>query len=179
MPRRSSIEQLEPRIREAVDQAVRGGATIDEIVARIGALGGDVSRSAAGRYVRRARLQLERYREAQEVARMWVGRLEEEPQGDVGRLLSEMLRTVAFRTLADMDDDGGDAADASQIMLLARAIKDLASADKTAADRELRIRKEIATKAAEAAVKTAADKGLGAETIAAIRAAVLGVQRAG
>lgn len=146
MARRSSITQLDPRVRELVDRLVREGrATIDQIVAELEArLGQDApSRSSVGRYAANARRQMERYREAQEVAKVWVGKIEEEPDGDVGRLLAEMLRTVAFQQLSGLGDEGAEV-EPRHIAALAGAIRDLASADKTRADVVLRVRKEIA-----------------------------------
>ena len=49
---RSSIKRLPPKLREAVDQAIADGATIDEITARIRAEGETCSRSAVGRYAK-------------------------------------------------------------------------------------------------------------------------------
>lgn len=148
MGQKSSIARLDPRLKEAVDRAVREGrATIDEIVAAVLAMGGEVSRSAVGRYVQSARVKMERYREAQEVAAVWVRKMEETPDGDVGRLNAELLRTVAFQALSDLGDSDAEVKP-NDIMLLARAIKDLASADKTSTDRELRVRREVAQKAA-------------------------------
>ncbi len=87
------------------------------------------SRSAVGRYVKNANDQMRRYQEAQEVAKVWIAKMGNEPEGDVGRLLAEMLRTVAFQVIGSMDTDG-DEVDAKSIMMLARGIKDLAAADK-------------------------------------------------
>ena len=52
---RSSIKRLPTELREAVDQAIADGATIDEITARIRAEGGTCSRSAVGRYAKTMR----------------------------------------------------------------------------------------------------------------------------
>lgn len=177
MPRRSRIEQLDPRIREQVDRLVRAGRTIDEITEHLARLAGEEapSRSAVGRYVRSAREQMRRYREAQEVAKVWVGRLEEDPEGDVGRLLSEMLRTVAWQTIGSMGET--DAVAPNEIMLLARAIKDLAAADKVAMERELKIRQEVARQAADAATKIAKRGGLSADAVQEIRREILGVAK--
>lgn len=179
MPRRSRIEQLDPRIREQVDRLVRAGRTIDEITEHLARLAGEEapSRSAVGRYVRSAREQMRRYREAQEVAKVWVGRLEEDPEGDVGRLLSEMLRTVAFQTIGVMSERDGAEIGPDEIMLLARAIKDLASADKVAMERELKIRQEVARQAADAATKIAKRGGLSADAVQEIRREILGVAK--
>lgn len=171
MGRQSVIKKLDPRIREAVDAAIREGrATIDDIVALIRALGGDASKSAVGRYKQQAEAQFQRYREAQEVAKVWIGKLQADPEGDVGRLLAEMLRTTAFQTLGDME-----AATPGDLMFLAKALKDLASADKLTAERILVVRREAAKEAAEKATTVAKAKGLSAETVAELRKEILGV----
>src|SRR5437868_3267674 len=86
--RPSSITQLDPSIKEAVDTAIREGRlTIEQIVALIKDKGGDVSRSAAGRYVKNAKERMEDYRQAQQVAAVWVDKLGKEPEGDIGRMV--------------------------------------------------------------------------------------------
>lgn len=160
-----------------MDRAVRENrATIDQIAAMIDAMGGGASRSAVGRYVKSAREQMERYRQAQEVAKVWVGRLEQEPEGDVGRLLSEMLRTLAFQALGEMGE--GEGAKPSEIAMIARTIKDLSTADKTRADMVLKVRKELAAKLEKEAGEVAnlAKKGgLSDETVREIRERIMGV----
>ena len=126
-----------------------------KIVKTIRALGGEASRSSVGRHVAATREKMERYNQAREMARAWGAHMKEQPDGDVGRLLSEMLRTVAWQQIGTMDTDAG--VDSSEIMVLARALKDLASADKLAMERELRIRKEVALLAADAAAVASAD----------------------
>jgi len=179
MARRSSVAKLDPRIRESVDRAIRDGrATIDQIVEKLDTMMGDdaPSRSAVGRYVKSARKQMERYREAQELAKVWVGKLEEDPDGDVGRLLSEMLRTVAFQQLANAGDEDAEIS-TKDIMFLAGAIKDLASADKVSMERELRIRSEMAKKAADKATEIAKRGGLSAEMVNDLRRELLGIAK--
>lgn len=154
MGRKSSIHRLDPRIREAVDAAIRENrATVDEIAVLIHAMGGDASRSAVGRYKHSAELQMQRYREAQQVAAVWLKRFDDDPDSDVARLLPEMLRSVAFQQLADADED----TKASELSLLARAVRDAASAAKMSTDQVLRVRKEmgstLARKVGEAEAK--------------------------
>jgi len=168
---KSSIAQLDDRIRQAVDQAIRDGrATIDDIVNLIAELGGEVSRSAVGRYRKRAEDQMQKYREAQEVAKVWIGKLQADPEGDIGRLLSEMLRTVAFQSIGDME-----AANPMDLMLLAKALKDLAGADKLTAERILKVRQEAAKEAAEKVAAVAKTKGLSKETVDELKREILGV----
>ena len=90
MARRSSVAKLDPRIRESVDRAIRENrATIDDIVDKLdGIMGEDApSRSAVGRYVKGAREQMQRYREAQEMAKVWVGKLEDDMEQCADRRL--------------------------------------------------------------------------------------------
>lgn len=169
--RKSSIKQLDPRVKSAVDAAIREDrATIDDIVAIIRELGGEASRSAVGRYKQKAEAQMARYREAQEIAKVWIGKLTTDPEGDVGRLLAEMLRTTAFQTMGDIDE-----ATPQDIMFLGKALKDLASADKLTADRILVVRREAAKEAAAVAVKEAKGAGLSDDAADLIRRKILGV----
>ena len=171
MSRKSTIKQLDPRIKAEVDAAIREDrATIDDIVAIVHALGGDASRSAVGRYKQRAEEQMKRYREAQEVAKVWIGKLQTDPEGDVGRLLAEMLRTTAFQTIGDLD-----AGTPQDIMFLGKALKDLASADTLTANRIMVVRREAAKEAAVVAVKEAKGAGLSDEAAEMIRKKILGV----
>lgn len=178
MARKSSIKQLDPRLREAVDTLIRDGrATLDEIIAHLAQLNGGqapVSRSALGRYAQQATAQMERYREAQEVAKVWVDKFESEPNGDVARLLPEMLRSVAFQTLGALSERE-EMAGAEEVMLLAKAMKDLASTDKLTTERILRIRQETAKVAAVEAVREAKAQGLSDEAAEKIRQKILGV----
>jgi len=174
MGRRSSIARLDPRIREAVDAAIREGrATIDELVALIAAHGGAASRSAVGRYRKDFEESLARYREAQEVAGRWVSQFRADPEGDVGRLLAEMLKTLAFTSLADTSS-----ADAKDLHYLARAVKDLAATDQVKAQVEARLRQQAKAKA-EAAVAAieaqAGERRISPDALAAIREQVYGI----
>ncbi len=178
MARKSSIAKLDPRLREAVDGLIRDGrCTLDDILLHLAQLNGGeapVSRSALGRYAQRATEQMVRYREAQEVAKVWVDKFESEPNGDVARLLPEMLRSVAFQTLGSMSEREA-AADAEEVMLLAKAMKDLASADKLTVERILRIRQETLKEAASNVETAARSLGMGEDQVKFWRAQVLKV----
>ncbi|SDO76720.1 Protein of unknown function [Rhodoferax sp. OV413] len=175
--RPSSITQLHPSIKEAVDTAVREGrATINEIVGLVKGMGGDASRSAVGRYVKNANERMEDYRQATQIAAVWVDKLGKEPEGDVGRMLLEMLRVVAFKTIGDLET-----ASPEDLMFLGKALKDFAGADKLAVDKAINVRKLIAVRAAEVAasvVKTVKKAGLSDDTINVIRAEILGIPEA-
>lgn len=182
MGRKSTIALLDPKIKAECDRLIREGkATIDEIVAHLRGLGADVPRSTLGDYKKRMEAQLRRYREAQEVAGAWVGQLGAQPDSQLGQLLAELLKTVAFQTLAHMND-GEAGAQPMDIMLVAKALNDLARAQKT--DHEYREKLRAAWQAelqarasqAEAEVKKVAESaGLSEEAAARIREIVLGV----
>lgn len=178
MARKSSIDQLPDTLRDAINTLLRAGRyTLDDILSKLAELNDGavpVSRSALGRYAQRAEEQMKRYREAQEVARVWVDKLDSEPDGDVARLLPEMLRSVAFQTLGSIGDRE-ESADAQEVMFLAKAMKDLASADKLTQERILMIRQEVAKRAATEAVKQAKASGLSDEAADLIRQKILGV----
>lgn len=83
----------------------------------------------------------------------------------------------AFQTVSTMDERDSDA-EAGEIFFLAKAIRELAAADKTVADRELKIReavqKQMAAKAGEVE-KIARKGGLSAEAVKVIKREILGM----
>ena len=174
MGQKSSITRLDKRVRSEVDRLIREDAyTLDEILEHLQGLGGRASRSALGRYVKKARAQMDRYREAQEIAKVWVKKIEDDPEGDVGRLVGEMLRIVAFQMSGDLGDD--KSAKPADVMLLARAIKDLAAADKASTEREFKIRDRVLKEAAREAGEVVKGAGLTQERVDELKTRILGL----
>jgi len=179
MARKSTVSQQPKEIQDEVNRLIRDGYTIDEIRQALAQLGAQpVSRSAMGRYVKTARESMEKYRQGQEVAKVWLDRLEAEPNGDVARLLPEMLRAVAFQTLSTMGESDKPVK-AAEVMLLAKALKDLGGASKDNVAIELKMRqvREDARKALLAEQAKQLDSvsksgGVSAETMAEIRRAL-------
>ena len=178
MARKSSIESLPPDIQVAVNAALRQGWTIDDIVGHVRDMGGDVSRSAVGRYKQRFEQIGRKMRETRDVAKVWIDKLGEEPDGDVARLLTELIRTIAFKTSMTLAEDD-DAVDPKHLAMLARSIKDLATADRATAELALKLRREIADEAAEAVETVAKERGLSADAVDEIKRKILGVRDAG
>lgn len=178
MAAKSKIAQLDPRVRGAVDDAVREGrASIDEIVLLIKSMGGEASRSSVGRYVKNASEQLKKFREAQEIAKVWIGKLHADPEGDVGRLLAEMLKTVAFQQIADMGE--GDAGSSPMdLMLVAKALDHLSRSQKVDVDRWVKVREKIGTQLKALEEKAARPGGkITVEDLQAIRQDVYGIAK--
>lgn len=158
MPRKSTVAVLDESIVSVVNQLIREGCTIDEILRALQPLGADVSRSAMGRYVKSARESMEKYRQGQEVAKVWLDKLEHEPNGDVARLLPEMLRAVAFQTLTTMGESD-EGIGSQELMFLAKALKDLSGASKLNIDIELKMR-EVRRRTLDEAAKKVGETAL-------------------
>lgn len=178
MSPKSTIAKLPPEVRSAVDEAIREGrATIDEIVALIRGLGGNASRSAVGRYKQTAEEQMRDFRRAQDMAKVWVDKFGSEPEGDVARLLFQLLGTVAFNTFGTIQEAGGSV-EAQDLFFLSRAIKEFETARKTNVEREVKLRAEIEKQksaAVENVEKIARKKGLDSETIENLKREFLGI----
>ncbi|HDR9585226.1 TPA: DUF3486 family protein [Burkholderia stabilis] len=162
-----------------VNRLIRDGCTIDEILRALSPLGVEsISRSAMGRYVKTARESMEKYRQGQEVAKVWLDRLEAEPNGDVARLLPEMLRAIAFQTLSTMGESE-NAVKPAEVMLLAKALKDLGGASKDNVAIELKMRqvrddarKALLAEQAKSLQAVGKQDGVSADTMTKIRSAL-------
>jgi hypothetical protein len=174
---KSKITQLDPRVRAAVDDAVREGrATVDDIVLLIKSMGGEASRSSVGRYVKNASEQLKKFREAQEISKVWIGKLTTEPEGDVGRLLAEMLKTLAFQQMADMGE-GEDGASPMDLMLLGKMLDHLSRSQKVDLDRWLKARDLVGTKLKALEEKAGRSGKITVEDLQSIRQDVYGLAK--
>jgi hypothetical protein len=158
-----------------------GSFTIDEMLEEVRALGGEVKRSAVGDYKKTMESRLVRMREAQEVARVWIDRLGESPDSQMGQLVAEMVKTVAFRTLSDLDDSG-ETVTPGDLMLVAKALQSTASAQKVDHEFRKKLRDEFQAEmkskvesAAGEVQQIARNGGLSDEAAAQMREAVLGV----
>ncbi len=157
---KSSIERLDPRVKQAVDQAVREGrATIDEIVAMVRTMGAKVSRSAVGRYVKGAEQEMEKYRQAQALAKVWAEAIPD--TGDVAQLTRQVLTSLAFRVTSSLSEH--DKVSGKEVMLLAKALRDISSSAKLGAEARVKIRAELAAEQDEklAKLEAQAKKGKG------------------
>lgn len=181
MGQKSSIEQ-DPAVRAAVDAAIAGGATIDEIVGVLRGLGSTVSRSSVGRYAKSYTQLAQHQRDIQAVATSFAtdfGAADDKQ----GRLLVQLVTSIATRHAmnAATAEEGAEAAISStkELADFARATKDITSAAKIDIEREARIREEAA-KAAKAEAAVAAEAGARAagaseDTIRQVRARILGL----
>ena len=169
---RSSIKRLPAELREAVDQAIADGATIDEITARIRAEGEDCSRSAVGRYAKNMRDLIRQQQETDRTIKAWAQALGERPEGDVGRILIETLQSMVLDTMADLRGRD-EPVPMKELDRLSHILKRIEATEKLRKDRERAAEKAKAEKA-KSAGRTKGQGGLSPEAVAIIRAEVEG-----
>lgn len=141
----SKVMKLSEAMRDELHRRKRAGEfTLDQLLDWIHDQDAeaDVSRTGLGRYLAKYGKNLERIHEAQEIAARCVEKLGENPRGDVGRLLGQMLSTLALQTLNPMLDLDTPP-DTKEVFFLSMALKNLASAEKTSVDRELKVREKL------------------------------------
>lgn len=183
MARKSSVKLLPPDIKALADRLIGEDRTTQlEILALVNAElerrgGAPVSRSAFNRYALTMAKAGERVRQTREIAAVWTRELGAMPEGDVGKLLTEVVRTLAFDTASRLSEEDVPAPPMA-LMALARAVHDLQKAASMSADTEIKIRERVAREAAGAAKKAAVGAGLTAETAQLIYDRVLGVRKA-
>lgn len=183
--RSSSVEQLPPDILEQLQALLRDprvtqlDATrqINVILEQQGAED-RVSKSAVNRYAVRMERIGKRMRESRQVAEMWIGKLGAEPQGKLGNLVNEILRTLSFdaaQLLADghIDEESLPGV-IEQLKHLALATYRLERSATENVQREALIRKQAKEEAAEAAEGVVRKAGLSDDAVAKMRAAIMG-----
>lgn len=179
MARPSSIDRLPEDIRVAVQQAIRDGKTIDEIVALICDLGEVASRSAVGRYTKDYREIAARQRDLSATARAFASEFGD-PDDPQMKLLVQLFTSLMTQHVMPLAAGEDAELDGRELHFLARSIKDIASAAKIDTDREAKIREEERKKArheAAAAAETAGrEAGATDETIERIKSKILGLR---
>jgi hypothetical protein len=174
MGRRGFATRLPRELREELDrQIVDGRLTITELKDWLADRGVDASRSAVGRHVQSVEEIATEMRKAREVAGALKVELGDQADGTIGQALIEVAQNVVFRAALPLMQ--GHELGLEDLHFLARAAKDLASAQKTDADRARKLREEALQAGAKAAEGVAKARGLTAETVAEIKRAVLGV----
>ncbi len=186
-PRPSSIDRLPPDILERLHALLRDPrisqtqtvAEINAILEREGA-GQRISRSALNRYAQKMNAVGERLQQSRQVAEMWIAKLGAAPQGEVGKLVNEILRTLAFDLTLTLQS--GEITEA-RAPAVAKMLKEMSIAmerlEKAASENVKRteeIRRQAAEEAAEVAEKVARQGGLSADSVQELRRAILGVR---
>lgn len=144
----SSIERLPEDILERLQELLRDPRVTQlEATAKINAvLNAEgvptrLSKSAVNRYAVRMEEVGRKLRQSREIAQMWIGRLGAEPQGEVGKLLNEMIRSLAFDAALALSE-GEEAIEPRMLRDLAIAVEKLEKAASENVKRDEEIRRQ-------------------------------------
>lgn len=156
--RPSSIDRMDPEVRDWIGRLRDQGRTLDEIIAKLRELDGDAvpSRSALHRHLQKADAIAERLRKSRAVADVIVRRLGDTEPDKATRLNIELMHQAVFDMLSTDGDDGEPVIlDAQQVMLISKALDHLGKASKDDVARTIAIEKRATEKARAEAVKQA------------------------
>lgn len=158
MARRSSIERLPPDILEQLQYLLRDPRVAQmEAVARINDIlaerGEDpVSKSAVNRYSVKMEEVGAELRHSREVAEMWIAKLGAIPQGQIGHLTNEIIRTLSFDLSLMIKRALRGELDIDEMPAAVRMVKELAIAQEKlerAASENVKREQDIKRQAAE------------------------------
>lgn len=185
--RKSKVNLLPEEIRQTLNAFIRSGsmtqkdilAEINQMIEEAG-LPEDVklSRTGFNRYAKKMEEMGMRMRQAREVAEVWTAKLGDAPVSDVGKLLQEFVRTMAFETSMRMMEE----AEENQEVIPPKALNQLAlvsqrieQAAMTSQKVEREIRAAFAAEAADKAEKIVKQAGVSAATAEDIKKQILGI----
>jgi len=177
----STIDLLPGEIKEQLQELLRDPRCSQlEATARINAILEEegheerVTKSSVNRYSLRMEQVGSKLRQSREIADMWVGKLGAQPQGQVGHLLNEMVRTLAFDCAMKLSE-GDEPIPPRMLKDLSIAVERLEKAASENVKREDEIRRQERERAANEVSKIAKKGGLSADTVDTIRREILGI----
>ncbi|MEZ8054330.1 hypothetical protein BCT76_02900 [Vibrio tasmaniensis] len=184
---RSKIELLPQGIREALNLWLRNGdmtqqdvlGAIHEMIDEAGLpKEAKPSYTSLNRYARRMEDMGARLRQSREVAEVWTTKLGEAPTSDVGKLLQEFVRTMAFETSMTMMESAAEKDEVippKALAQLALVIQRIEQASMVSHKVEKEIRAAFAAEVADATEAIVKQAGVTAETIQDIKKGILGI----
>lgn len=185
--RKSKIDLLPQSIKEQLNALLRSGDmtqtdvlnAIHELIDSQG-LPEDAkpSYTALNRYSRRMENMGQRLRQSREVAEVWCAKLGDAPTSDVGKLLQEFVRTMAFETsmrMMESADEEGEVIPPKALGQLALVVQRIEQAAMASHKVEKEIRAAFAQEAAEQAEKIVTQAGISQSTAQDIRNQILGI----
>jgi len=184
MAQQSSIDRLPEAAREQLNALLRDPAiTQKDAVSRINTILAELqhperlSKSAVNRYDLKMRDVGQRLQQSRDLADMWIAKLGAAPQGKVGNLVNEILRTLSFDLSLKAADLNVD--DIDELPAVAGMLKDLAlnsmrleKAANLNVEREKEIRQQALIDAAQKVDKVAKQAGITPDTIKKIHEAL-------
>lgn len=175
MSRPSRIAMLPPGVREELQAWLRDpGITQTEATARandlLEAMGlPPVSRHSVNRYDRRMREAGRKLRQSREVAEAWIGKLGAAPQGQLGHLVNEILRTLSFELALTLQDEDLTAESRPAVLEQLRSLSLSTARLERAASENVKREGEIRRRAAEELVAAVEREGGAGHRVSADR----------
>lgn len=149
---------------------------LDELNASLADLGiQSISRSAFNRKALWLASYGEQLTRAREIAAVLAEKLDEAPEGDVGLLLGETLKTLIFDVLSEASLSNCSAS-MKMLAQAAEALRDLERARELSVKTRSQIMRDFTRKAEAAVDRIAQERGLGRDTVAAIKRQILGIR---
>lgn len=167
-------EQLHLMLREKRHTQEEIRAAINELIDSHDLSALQISRTGLNRYATRMEEFGAKIRASREMAEIWATKLGSAPTSDVGKLLLEFVKTLAFETSMQMSE-AGETVPPKALGQLALVAQRLEAAAMASHKREKEIRLAFAQEAAAQAEKITKKAGLSAETAATIRKEILGI----
>ncbi|HVY32844.1 MAG TPA: phage protein Gp27 family protein [Caulobacteraceae bacterium] len=187
MPARSAVERLPDAVRTTLEgwlgEFKKGRLSLNDVMTRLEAqmsmAGLDPedgpSRSAVHRHAEKFSKIAERVKRSEQFASALAQ--EVGPQISDGKglqVLCQAFQSLAYDMIGNLDD--GESLDPEGLMLFAKSLQAVAGAQKSDADRALKIAEQTRKNAAVAAIKEAKAQGLTEDKVKAIEKAVLGIE---
>jgi len=180
MGRKSTLTQMPPEVTARLNELLNDGSyTQKEVVSWLNDFLSQINQPPVmtERIVNRYAARMEKVgaslKQSRQVAEMWIGKLGNEPQGQVGQLLNEVVRNLAFDAAISLSESD-QPAEPKLIKELATAIEKL---EKAASDNEKRvqqIKQQARVEAAEELTSELKNEGISEEVEESIRRILLG-----
>lgn len=178
MAQKSRIEtELDPKDLAEFNRLLgTGRLTIDTLVVWLEGQGYEISRSSVGRYAQKFSALRDRMRQSREIVQALSQELGESAvQGQQGRMLVEMARTLVFDMMAKLSEaEGGAVLEPQDVAFLGKGLAELGKALRYDQDFETKVRAIVQKEAAEAASTAVTEAGLSEEVAEAIRKKIFG-----
>jgi hypothetical protein len=160
----SSIDRLPEDIREQLQSLLRDPRVTQlEATARINAILDEtdhperLSKSSVNRYKLRMDKIGTRLKESREMAQMWIAKLGAAPQGQVGHLVNEILRTLSFDMALVLQEGQLDGDNAPAVVDMLKGLALTMQRLEKASSENVKREEQIRTQEREAAKKNAVD----------------------
>jgi len=112
---------------------------------------------------------------AREIAAVLAEQLDNAPEGDVGLLLGETIKTLVFDVVSEASLSDRSAS-MKMLATAAEALRDLERARELSVKTRAQIMRDFSRKAEDAVERVARERGLSADTVADIKRQILGVR---